>query len=144
VSRLRANNQAGMTGALLDAGSGTEVITGLFAVAPSFATLVSPDYYVLVLEPNTANYEIVWLTVYTAGSPNGSILRGQEGTSPVTHAAGVSWEHGPTAQDFAAPTPTVVNGTYTVPPTSQVFARKLLIGAAGQVVIPADSEFIFL
>jgi hypothetical protein len=103
VSRLRANNLGGSTGASLgSSSSGTsQAVTGLFAVVPAFATIVAPDYYVVIFEPNTANYEITYLTAYTAGSLNGTITRDPEGTGAPAHISGVSWTHGPTAQDFA-------------------------------------------
>jgi hypothetical protein len=103
MSRLRLNNSGGTTGASLgSSSSGTsQAITGLFAVAPAFATLVAPDYYVVIFEPNTASEEIAYLTVYTSGSLDGTITRGQEGTGAPAHISGVSWTHGPTAQDFA-------------------------------------------
>jgi hypothetical protein len=104
VSRLRLNNLGGATGASLgSSSSGTsQAITGLFAVAPGFATLVAPDYYVVIVEPNTANEEITYCTAYTSGSPlDATITRGQEGTGAPAHISGVSWTHGPTAQDFA-------------------------------------------
>jgi hypothetical protein len=97
------NNQGGSTGASLgSSSSGTsQAITGLFAVAPGFATIVAPDYYVVIFEPNTASEEIDYLTAYTAGSFDGTVTRGVEGTGAPAHALGVSWTHGPTAQDFA-------------------------------------------
>jgi hypothetical protein len=103
VSRLKLNNVGGVTGASLgSSSSGTsQAITGLFAVAPAFATIVAPDYYVVIFEPNTANEEIDYLTAYTAGSLDGTVTRGQEGTGAPAHISGVSWTHGPTAQDFA-------------------------------------------
>jgi hypothetical protein len=106
MARLRLNNLAGTTGASLGASSSgtSQAITGLFAVAPAFATLVAPDYYVVIFEPNTANYEISYLTNYTAGSLDGTVTRGQEGTGAPAHpfgTSGVPWQHGSTAQDFA-------------------------------------------
>lgn len=103
MSRLKLNNVGGTTGAALgSSSSGTsQAITGLFAVAPAFATIVAPDYYVVIFEPNTANEEIAYLTVYTSGALDGTITRGQEGTGAPAHTSGVSWTHGPTAQDFA-------------------------------------------
>jgi hypothetical protein len=106
VSRLRVNNQGGVTGASLSSSSSgtSQAITGLFAVAPAFATIVAPDYYVVIFEPNTANYEITYLTAYTAASLDGTVTRGQEGTGAPAHpfgTSGVAWQHGPTAQDFA-------------------------------------------
>ena len=107
VARLRYNNQTGSLGTSLSSStSGTsQVITGLFASAPGFATIASPDYLPLIIEPATsagtpsANFEIAWLTAYTAGSTNGTILRGQEGTSAPAHSSGVIWDHGATALD---------------------------------------------
>jgi hypothetical protein len=70
-------------------------------VAPSFATIVSPDYIVLVLDQNSTSFEIVWLTAYTSGSLNGTILRAQEGTSALAHTAATSsWGCNPTLQDI--------------------------------------------
>lgn len=94
--RIRRNNESGTLGAALAAGDTT--IT--FTVAPGFATLQAAEYISLILEPDTPNLEIVWLTSYTAGATTGTILRAQEGTTAIFHASGVTWKHGPTTQDF--------------------------------------------
>lgn len=46
--------------------------------------------------------EIVYLTAYTAAATTGTITRGQEGTSGVTHAANETVVCAPTVADFAA------------------------------------------
>ena len=98
--RLRYNNSAGTLGALLSSGGTT--IT--FASAPSFATIVSPDYIPLVLDPPQGatpnpSFEIVYLTAYTSGGTSGTITRGQEGTSGVGHNNGSVWAMAPTTLD---------------------------------------------
>jgi len=103
--RLRYNFQSGLTNATLSSSTpGTsQAITGLFAVAPSFATIVAPDIVVLALEPLTVGQqEIVWLVAYTLGALDGTILRGQEGTAAPSHAP-CAWSHDPTALDFDVP-----------------------------------------
>ena len=99
MARLRYNNSVGTLGASLTS-SGTTIA---FASAPSFATIVSPDYIAIVLEPTgstpSANFEIVYLTAYTAAATTGTILRGQEGTTGVAHSNGVAWEQGPVQAD---------------------------------------------
>lgn len=96
MSRLRYNGAQGILGAALTSGGTT--IT--FAVAPSFATIVAPDVIAIVLEPGTANMEIVWLTAYTAAATTGTITRASEGTTGVAHAIGTVWSHDPTVVDF--------------------------------------------
>lgn len=65
-------------------------------------TIADPDYLPLVINPDTAAMEIVWLTAYTAGATSGTILRAQEGTSGVAHTAGADIAHGPTVADIPA------------------------------------------
>ena len=97
--RLRYNNQSGSLGASLSSGGTT--IT--FGAAPGFATIVSPDYIPLVLEYGSTTEEIVWLTAYTAGATTGTIVRGQEGSTGISHSSGVSWANNATAFDFVNP-----------------------------------------
>src|SRR5271157_5976058 len=114
MAEIRQDNQFGFLNVTLDAPvAGTsEVIANLFAVAPDFATLSPGDYVKLVLDgvpgpfglPNP-NFEIVYLTAYTAGSKNGTITRGAEDPTtwpPVAHTAGTStWANNPTVEDFS-------------------------------------------
>jgi len=97
--RLRYNGQRGTTGASLTS-SGTTIT---FTVAPNFATIVSPTYIPLTLEPNTANMEIVYLTAYTSGATTGTITRAAEDATlhpAVAHVITSTWDHGPTKGDF--------------------------------------------
>ena len=90
TTRLPYNNQSGNIAAALTSTSTT--IT--FGVVPDFATLTSGQYIPLVLEPDSANFEIVWLTAYTAGSYTGTIERGVEDSTywpAVAHESGVGW-----------------------------------------------------
>ncbi|MBV8194774.1 MAG: right-handed parallel beta-helix repeat-containing protein [Candidatus Dormibacteraeota bacterium] len=94
--RLRLDNQSGFLAATLaTASSAIE-----FATPPGFATITSPDYYAIELEPGTPRYEVVYLTAFTAGAGSGTVLRAREGTAAVPHLSGVAWSHSPTAYDF--------------------------------------------
>jgi hypothetical protein len=68
-------------------------------------TIADPDYLPLVINPDTAAMEIVWLTAYTAGATSGTVLRAQEGTTGVAHSAGAPIAHGPTVADVAPAPP---------------------------------------
>ena len=98
--RLRLNNQLGtLGGSGLTSGGGT--IT--FAVAPGFVTLANNAYYPISVDEGTSSFEVVYLTAYTAGATTGTILRGQEGTTGVSHSAGANWAHAYTVADFPIP-----------------------------------------
>lgn len=93
--------------AALAAATGTGTVTFPGALkhsgAVAVATVADPDYLPLVVDPDTAALEIVWLTDYIAGGTTGTILRAQEGTTGATHATGAAVVHGPTVADTAAP-----------------------------------------
>jgi hypothetical protein len=106
MARLRFNNALGLLGAPLSAASpGASQTIDFGATVPPFATLVAPDYIPIVLEPpsgqSSVNFEIVYLTAYTAGQTTGTILRGQENTPAPAHAASATWVCGATIQDFS-------------------------------------------
>lgn len=130
MARLRYNNALGTLGAAM--ASGDTTIT--FVSAPSFATIVSPDYIPLVLDPPSqpapnATFEIVYLTAFTAGASNGTITRAQEGTSAAAHANGAVWLCGPTALD---PTPqTRFNQVLTAALDSTGKATPAALAASG-------------
>lgn len=70
--------------------------------ATAVPTVADPNYINLTIDPDTANEEIVWLTAYTSAATTGTILRGQEGTTAVSHLINAPFVHGPTVLD--APT----------------------------------------
>jgi hypothetical protein len=80
--------------------------TGTWASAPAFPTIAAPDYAVVVVESDTGQEEITYLTAYTSGGTSGTFLRGQEGSTGIAHSA-TAWLHGPTALDFTLGTPLV-------------------------------------
>ena len=98
MARLRTNFQAG-TLALPGLSSSGTTIT--FGVVPGFSTISGSDYYAISLDPDTTSEEIVYLTAYTAGQDTGTITRGEEGTTGVSHLPGAVWVHAPTAADYA-------------------------------------------
>lgn len=120
MARLRYNNSDGVLGASLTSSAPTLT----FAVAPSWATIVPPDYIPLILDPATslpdASEEIVWVTAYTSGATTATILRGQEGTSGVSHANTAAWSHGPTVQDFTWRAATTLVFASTITPVLPV------------------------
>ena len=88
-------------------------------------TLSGGDYFALtILDANAVPREIVYVTAYTAGATTATITRGQEGTSGVTHSAGVIVLHAPTVYDYN-------------PLTNPAWAAKgdLLVGSANDTAI---------
>ena len=95
--RVRPNNVSDRQGtnfASIPSGGGSTTAT--FQTAPALPTIASPDYAVLVWEPNTANEEITYITAYTSGATTATIERG---ASPIAHTL-VHWNVGPTGDDY--------------------------------------------
>lgn len=80
--------------------------------------VVSPDYTVLVLDPDglSGRPEVVYVTDHAASATSATITRGEEtgdgGSVARAHEAGVAWYHAATPQDYEA-LPTIASGTYT-------------------------------
>lgn len=106
MAEIRYNNQGGTLGATL--GSSGTIIT--FGAAPDFATLSGGDYIKLILDYGTANFEIVYLTAYTASATTGTITRSAEDSTnwpAVAHnstsgpgGGAAVWSCNPTKQNF--------------------------------------------
>ena len=97
MPRRRYNNQFGtITDNPLTSGA----TTFNSATLAAFPAIVAPDYAAIVLDPDSASEEIVWITAHTASATSATILRHQEGSSAVAHTSGAIWKHGPTAVDF--------------------------------------------
>lgn len=73
-----------------------------FASAPVFPSISSSDLVKIIVEPDTPNEEIIYMSPYVAGATTGTALRGQEGSIKRAHT-GVAWVHGPTAFDVGGP-----------------------------------------
>lgn len=103
MARLRFNDISsfGTTNPVTLTNGGT---TATFASAPAFPTIASPDYAVIVVEPDSANEEIVQITAYTSGATTATVVRNFEATSGGANGSpahtSVVWVHGPTAADF--------------------------------------------
>jgi hypothetical protein len=107
MARLRYNNAAGALGSPALTATATTIT---FAAAPSFATIVSPDFIPLVLDPPAGptpnpNFEIVYLTAYTSGATVGTVTRGAEGTTGIAHGVGAVWAQAPTLTDLKGQSP---------------------------------------
>jgi hypothetical protein len=130
MSRLYYNNAIGTLAE--EMGSGDGVFE--FGTAPAFDTIVAPDYIPIALEPATttpnANFEVVYLTAYTAGDTSGTVTRGQEGTSDIDHDSGVTWLCGPLADDLA----TSSGAATTITSNQQTADYTLALSDAGCVV----------
>ncbi len=104
MARLPYNNEGGFLGSTGLTSTGTTIT---FAVAPNFATITGSDYIVLLLDPGTSSFEIVYLTAYTSGQTTGTITRQAEDSTrwPETaHNANTGvWTCGPTANDAQYP-----------------------------------------
>lgn len=104
LTELKFNNTYGQLGSTLTSSTTTITFTAGDGHT-EFPTLTAGQYVKLVFEPGTPNYEIVYLTAYTAGSLTGTITRAAESASvwpAVGHAAGVTWANAPTTLDFAS------------------------------------------
>lgn len=148
MSRLRYNNQAGLLG-------GDPGITGtnlLFGTAPDFATLVAPDNILLILDPGTALFEIVYLTAYVAGATSGTVIRQAEDSGhwpAVAHPSG-RWAHGPVASDFV-PNPTGIpagagsphSAPYQLALTDAGALVEMDSGSAINVTMPTNASVPF-
>lgn len=82
-------------GAQLSAGA-----TSITLNTGAWPTVTNPDTLTLVIEPDTANEEIVYVTAHTAASTSATILRAQESTTDITHASGSVVKHMITGADL--------------------------------------------
>lgn len=103
MARLRYNGLSASLGASLT-NSATSVT---FAAALTHSggtnvpTISGSDYIPLAILNSSGHLsEIVWLTAYTSGATTGTISRGQEGTSGVSHSSGDKVVLSMTVADF--------------------------------------------
>ena len=99
MARLRFINISGAEATNTITISSTSTTSVSWSASPSFPTIATPDYAVIVVQPDTANEEIIYLTAFTAAGTSGTVVRAQEGTSGATYT-GTAWIHGPTVLDF--------------------------------------------
>lgn len=98
--RLRQDRTFGVLNGGITASQTSASITPDAASLP-LPAVVAPNIFVVILEPDTVNEEIVWITSCSASATSGfTMLRGQEGSASVSHLTGVPYKHGPTTQDF--------------------------------------------
>lgn len=130
--RLRYNNIFGTSAANPITFSSGGTTTGSWVSSPGFPTIASPNYVAIVVEPNTANEEIVYLTAYTSGGTSGTFTRAQEGTSGITHTA-TAWSHSPTVFDFTPLWGDVLTTAHTFYDTGSiiVFNNQYLLVTTG-------------
>jgi hypothetical protein len=105
MARLHYNGVSGTLGGSLTNSGTTITLSGALTHSggTNVPTITGSDYLPLSILDSSSNLsEIVYLTAYTAGATTGTITRGQEGTSGVTHAAADRVTHALTATDIAA------------------------------------------
>jgi hypothetical protein len=103
MARLRYNGLRATLGASLteSAASITFAAALTHSNGTAVPTLAAGDYIPLViLDASGHESEIVWLTAYTSGATTGTISRGQEGTTGVTHNSGDAVIGTPTVEDL--------------------------------------------
>lgn len=81
--------------------------------------------YTLILERDTASEEVI--TVTAAAGTTLTVVRGQDGTSAVSHSSGATVEHGVSARDFNEP-------------QAHMAAASGVHGLAGTVVGTTDAQ----
>lgn len=101
MARLRSNFHDGT----LSPGIGDVATTASSAAFAALPAVASPDYLMLVLDPEAVagNPEIVKVTAHTAATTSVTIVRAQESTVARAHLTGTAWLHGPTVADWLGP-----------------------------------------
>lgn len=104
MTRLRYDGLETTLGAALTSGAST---AATFAGALTYdggtavPTISGSDYIPFTILDTDGNLsEIVYLTAYTEGDPDGTISRGEEGTAGIAHATGLALVHAPTVADI--------------------------------------------
>src|ERR1700761_8887336 len=99
MTRLQFNDISSQGGSNPISFSNSTTTTGNWSIAPAFPTLASPNYAVVVVDPDTTNCEICYLTAYTAGNTSGTFTRaaetatgGRAAGSGIAHSS-VPWTH---------------------------------------------------
>ena len=106
MSEIRYNNEYGTLGQSIGSASVGQVQTfpNLFASAPDFTTLANGDYIKLCVDANTDDFEVMYLTSYTADSVSGTVTRAAEDSAnwpAVGHTTSSIWGNNPTTLDFS-------------------------------------------
>lgn len=146
MARLHYNGVSGTLGGSLS-NSATSVT---FAAALTHSggtnvpTIASPDYLPLsILDSSGRLAEVIYLTAYTSGATTGTITRGREGTTGVTHASGDTYTHAATAADLGLiPLSSANSGTsYTVTaPTHGEQRLKLFLTGSPTITLSGGTS----
>lgn len=115
MARLRYNGlvaELGGSGLTNSATSITFAAALTYGGGTSVPTITGSDFIPLsILDSDGVVKEIVYLTAYTTAATTGTIARGKETTSGVSHSAGVGIIHAPTVLDVGTPTYLLAHGS---------------------------------
>lgn len=106
MTEIRYNNEYGTLGQSLGSASvgQSQTFPNLFASAPGFATLANGDFVKLCVDANTDDFEVMYLTSYTANSVGGTVTRAAEDGDDwpaLAHTTSSTWGNNPTVVDFS-------------------------------------------
>ena len=108
------------------AGTGSALMGGV-TLAPG-----NVDIFTVALDVDTQNEEVVYITA--ASSDTFTIVRGQAGTSAISHTGGATVKHVLTSADLNFYTAGVATADAAVPETVVTAKADLLVGASSGVV----------
>lgn len=139
MARLRYNGLRGTLGGSLT-NSATSVTFGAalsYNNGTAVPTITGSDYIPLTILDSSGNLsEVVNLTAYTSGATTGTIARGQEGTSGVSHASGDKWVQGATVRDIG---PRYAEVTFTSSNFSLTATTPTVVDAGLDVTVAANA-----
>lgn len=107
--------------------------------------VVSPDYTVLVLDPDglSGRPEVVYVTDHAASATSATITRGEEtgdgGSVARAHEAGVAWYHAATPQDYEGMPVGTTAGTVAAGDDSRI-TGALSAATAASTYQPLDAD----
>lgn len=147
MARLRYNGLRGTLGAsLTNSATSVTFAAALTSLGSNVATISGSDYIPLaLLDSNGLTAEIVHLTAYTSGATTGTIARGKEGTSGVSHSNGAAFVNGPSVRDFALPYAGIneQSDDYTLVAGDQGKLVKMTKGTATTLTVPTNASVAF-
>ena len=121
-----AISSSGATSMVVSSGTGSALMGGVTLAAGNV------DQFTVALDVDTQNEEIVFITAVS--SDTFTIVRGQAGTSAISHTGGATVKHVLTSSDLTFYTTGVATADAAVPSAVVTAKADLLVGASSGVV----------